>query len=94
MGMCIPGANEINADGGVLGHKLSCASIDTRGDPADAIPVIGKLLASRSSLAGVIGPTSDEATAVVPLFNQAKVTMFAASGNRRLTRFTFSTSGV
>jgi len=89
MGMCVPAANTINADGGVLGHKLSCIPVDTRGDPADAIPVVAKLLANRSSLAAVDGPTSDEAAAVVPIFNREKVTMFASAGQSEFDKIHF-----
>lgn len=89
MGMCVPGADTINANGGVLGHKLNCTSNDTHGDTADAVPVVSKILANGSNLAGVIGPTSDEATTVVPIFNRAKVPMFVASGQAEFDRVHF-----
>ena len=34
VGGCVPAVRQINADGGVLGHQLSCVQEDTRGDPA------------------------------------------------------------
>ncbi|HYK29685.1 MAG TPA: ABC transporter substrate-binding protein, partial [Streptosporangiaceae bacterium] len=37
---------DINAHGGVLGHKFVWANVDDRGDPADAVPAADKLLAS------------------------------------------------
>jgi branched-chain amino acid transport system substrate-binding protein len=70
----------INKAGGVLGHKLSCTSADTRGDPADAVPAVGNLLARAHNLALVIGCTSDEAAAVVPVVNSHKTVMFCMTG--------------
>ena len=86
---CIPAIKVIDAEGGVLGHQLKCTGIDTRGDPADAIPVVAKLLASQSTLAAVIGPSSDEAAAVVPIFNRAKVTMFLGAGQSEFDKVHF-----
>ena len=37
-GGCVPAIRLINANGGVLGHHMSCVQEDTRGDPADAVP--------------------------------------------------------
>src|SRR5215470_15235321 len=60
VGGCIPAIRLINADGGVLGHHLSCVQEDTRGDPADAVPAARKMMATETSLIGVLGPSSDE----------------------------------
>jgi ABC-type branched-subunit amino acid transport system substrate-binding protein len=70
----------INAAGGVLGHKLSCKGVDTRGDPADAVPATRQMFATTSSLALVIGCTSDEAASVVPVINASKMVMFCMTG--------------
>jgi ABC-type branched-subunit amino acid transport system substrate-binding protein len=80
VGGCVPAVKLINADGGVLGHQMSCVQEDTRGDPADAVPAAQKMMATESSLVGVLGPSSDEALATVPLLNQGKVPMFADTG--------------
>src|ERR1017187_1342175 len=64
---CYGSTSAINAAGGVLGHTLTCKSVDTRGDPADAVPAVNQMFASTPSLALVIGCTSDEAAAVVPV---------------------------
>jgi len=80
VGGCIPAVKLINASGGVLGHHLSCVQEDTRGDPADAVPAAQKMMATESSLVGVLGPSSDEALATVPLLNQGKVPMFVDTG--------------
>ena len=70
----------INADGGVLGHSFRCSSTNTQGDPADAVPAIEKMLATTSNLAGVLGPSSDEASAVVPILNSSSIPMLVITG--------------
>src|SRR5437763_2867270 len=78
---CIPAAAAINAAGGILAHKkIVCKTSDSRGDPADAVPAAEQLIATTSSLVGVLGPSSDEASATVPLFNRARIPMFADTG--------------
>jgi ABC-type branched-subunit amino acid transport system substrate-binding protein len=48
---------DINAHGGVLGHKFVWANVDDRGDPADAVPAADKLIPRRSrSSTGPISP--------------------------------------
>lgn len=79
-GGCVPAVRLINADGGVLGHQVNCVQEDTRGDPADAVPAAQKMMATQTSLLGVLGPSSDEALATVPLLNQGQVPMFADTG--------------
>src|ERR1700676_2507417 len=80
MAGCQAAATAINAAGGVLTDKMTCASVDTRGDPADAVTGAAKMLATTSHLFGVLGPSSDEADATAPLINAAKVPMFADTG--------------
>jgi ABC-type branched-subunit amino acid transport system substrate-binding protein len=77
---CYGATSTINADGGVLGHKLTCKSVDTRGDPADAVPAVNQMFASTPSLALVIGCTSDEAASVVPIINSHSMAMFCMTG--------------
>ncbi len=77
---CTGTTNAINAAGGILGHKVACTSKDTRGEPADALPAVGSLLANTKNLKLVIGCTSDEAASVVPLLNQKKTVMFCMTG--------------
>ena len=59
---------------------MSCTSADTRGDPADAVPAVGSLLSRTHNLELVIGCTSDEAAAVVPIINSHKTVMFCMTG--------------
>ena len=77
---CEGTVNAINKAGGILGHKVSCTSADTRGDPADAIPAVGSLLSRTKNLELVIGCTSDEAAAVVPVVNSHNTVMFCMTG--------------
>ena len=77
---CDGATTAINKAGGILGHKVSCTSTDTRGEPADAVPAVGNLLSTAKNLKLVIGCTSDEAASVVPVLNKAKVVMFCMTG--------------
>ncbi|WP_222432160.1 ABC transporter substrate-binding protein [Leekyejoonella antrihumi] len=77
---CYGATAAINANGGADGHKLSCKQVDTRGDPADAVPAVRQMFASTSNLALIIGVTSDEAAAVVPVINANKVVVFGMTG--------------
>ena len=77
---CYGATSVINAHGGVLGHKFACKSVDTRGEPADAVPAVNQLFASTPNLAVVIGCTSDEAASVVPIINARKMNMFCMTG--------------
>ncbi|HEY6309215.1 MAG TPA: ABC transporter substrate-binding protein [Streptosporangiaceae bacterium] len=77
---CDGATTAINNAGGVLGHKLSCKGVDTRGDPADAVPATRQMFATTSNLALVIGCTSDEAASVVPITNANKMVSFCMTG--------------
>src|SRR6516162_8249993 len=77
---CYGATAAINSAGGVLGHQLTCKSVDTRGDPADAVPAVNQMFASTSNLALVIGCTSDEAASVAPVINSHKMAMFCMTG--------------
>ena len=77
---CFPAERLINAAGGILGHQVTCTPVDAKGDPADAVPAANRLIASSSSLVGVLGGGSDDATAVVPLFQQAHIPIFSTTG--------------
>lgn len=76
---CLAGVKVVNESGGVLGHKLQCVPTDDKGDPADAVPIVDKMLASTSNLVGVVGP-AQTAPAVVPLITASKVPMFSDCG--------------
>lgn len=90
MAGCIPAAAAIEAAGGILNHKtMSCKAVDSRGDPADAVPAAESLIATTGGLQGIIGPSSDEATATVPLFNRAHIPMFGDTGQAAFDHSTF-----
>lgn len=84
MAGCEPAAYLVNHNGGVLGHQVTCTPVDTRGDPADAVPAAQQLLATASNLLGVVGPSSDEALATLPFFQRAQVPAFPDSGQAQL----------
>jgi hypothetical protein len=43
---CDGATQAIDNAGGVLGHKLTCKGVDTRGDPADAVPATTQMFAT------------------------------------------------
>lgn len=90
MAGCNTGITAVNRAGGVLGHKLDCVGTDTRGDPADAVPAANQLIATHPNLVGVLGPTSDEADATIPIFEQAKLPMFVDTGEPRYDHTTLT----
>lgn len=79
-GGCQIAVHAINDAGGVLGHQLKCGAADTRGDPADAVPAVRQMLATKSNIGLVLGATSDEASAVVPVLTGTPVVVFASTG--------------
>jgi len=80
VGGCVPAVRLINADGGVLRHRLTCVEEDTKGDPSDAVTAAEQMMATQTHLIGVLGPSSDEALATVPVLNGGHVPMFADTG--------------
>jgi ABC-type branched-subunit amino acid transport system substrate-binding protein len=86
---CDAATNAIDSAGGVLGHKLNCKSVDTRGDPADAVPAVHQMYASTGNLAFVIGCTSDEAASVVPIFASNKTVSFCMTGQSEFDHVKF-----
>lgn len=90
MAGCIPAAKLINEAGGVLGKTVKCVAVDTRGDPADAVPAASKMLATTSNLLGVLGPSADEAQATVPVIDTAKIPMFADTGEAAFDKSKFA----
>ncbi len=77
---CFPAARLMNQAGGIGGHQVACNSTDTKGDPADAVPAARRMIATTSNLVGIIGPSSDESTATIPVFQQAHVPFFTNAG--------------
>ena len=86
---CLVAMHLVNRAGGVLGHQIQCVTVDTRGDPADAVPAAQKMIATTTNLVGMNGPSSDEALATVPIINRAKVPMFLDSGQAAFDHNTY-----
>jgi branched-chain amino acid transport system substrate-binding protein len=86
---CYAATHIINANGGVNGKTVKCSVFDTRGDPADAVPAARQMFASTPNLLMVIGPTSDEASAVVPIINAAKTVVFSGTGQSEFDQSPF-----
>jgi branched-chain amino acid transport system substrate-binding protein len=80
MAGCIPASTLINADGGVMGHKVTCQEFNTSSDPADAVPETHRMLALGNNLLVTMGSSGTTAPAVIPLVNAAKRTIFTECG--------------
>ena len=80
---CKAAAVQINATGGIMGHPLNCADYDTKGDPADAVPVTNRMLVSAPHLVMVVGPDGSDIPSVLPVLEQAKVPELNTVGDPR-----------
>ncbi len=87
-GGILPAIYAINKAGGVMGHKLVYKGVDTRADPADALPAVQQMLATTSNLVMVAGPGSNSAPTIVPVLNNAKIPMTAVAGESAFDRTT------
>jgi ABC-type branched-subunit amino acid transport system substrate-binding protein len=85
---CDAATRAIDSAGGVLGQKLGCKAVDTRGDPADAVPAVHQMYASGSP-ALIIGCTSDEAASVVPIFAANHTVSFCMTGQSEFDHVKF-----
>jgi branched-chain amino acid transport system substrate-binding protein len=85
-----PAVYEINQAGGVLGHDLTVETVDTRGDPADALPLVERFLGSTSNLVGVSGTDGATANQLIPLFNEHKITITSDVGSTNFDRTNYS----
>lgn len=85
---CDAAISLVNAHGGVLGHQLRCAAVDTKGDPVDAVPAVARAIATLG-MVGVMGPGTDAATATVPMLNRAKIPMIGGNGDASFDRSTY-----
>lgn len=85
---CYPAVHLINSNGGVLGHKLSCATSDSRGDPQDAVPAANAVVAHEGSVVAILGPSSDEILSTIKIFEQGKLPSFVMSGDAQFNQQT------
>ena len=65
-------ASEINANGGILGHKLTIVHADTLGDPVDAVPAAEHMIAS-SHPSAIIGPGGLEIGSIQRILDANKI---------------------
>lgn len=87
---CLAATDLINADGGVMGHKVNCVSIDDTGDPADAVPNVTKAIATTTNLDFAIGLESNTAATTVPVVDKAKIPFFTTNGLTAFTKNNYS----
>jgi ABC-type branched-subunit amino acid transport system substrate-binding protein len=78
---CIAGASEVNASGGVFGHKLTCQPVDDKSDPADAVSATTKMLTGISNLALVLGPPGNSVPTTSPIISASHIPMFSETGS-------------
>lgn len=76
----LPAIYEINKAGGILGHQLNDVPVDTRSDPADALPAVEKLLATNSNVVGAVGVDTTSAPTIVPVLTSAHIPMMVNAG--------------
>jgi ABC-type branched-subunit amino acid transport system substrate-binding protein len=81
------GAAIVNANGGVNGRKLILDKVDTKGDPADAVPVFQQELAANHPVA-VIGPTTLEIFGVQPIIDRNQIVDFFNGGSTTFDKST------
>lgn len=84
-----PAIYEINHAGGVMGHKLTLKGVDTRGDPADALPAVQQMLATTSNLVAVTGVGTSTAPTIVPVLNNAHIPMTIVAGESTYDKSNF-----
>jgi ABC-type branched-subunit amino acid transport system substrate-binding protein len=65
-------ATEINANGGILGHKLQIVHADTLGDPVDAVPAAEHMIATNHPV-GIIGPGGLEIGSIQRILDADKI---------------------
>src|SRR5258708_18976899 len=76
-------ADYINANGGILGRQVQLITADTGGDAVDAVPALRKLI-NVDQVDMLIGPTSIEAQAVLPILQQSKIPDIIFGGTTQL----------
>jgi branched-chain amino acid transport system substrate-binding protein len=75
-----PAIYAVNHGGGILGHQVQYKAVDTKADPADALPAVQQALATTSNIVLVAGPDTSSAPTIVPILNSAKIPMTAVAG--------------
>ena len=86
---CVPAVDLINKAGGIEGHQLTCAIVDDRGDPADAVPAAQAMIAGSSHLVGLIDGNSGLLSATVPILSKAHVVELSVGGDPAFDKNTY-----
>jgi branched-chain amino acid transport system substrate-binding protein len=77
--------DEINAAGGVKGHKLELIVYDTAGDATKAVQLATKLIKDDKVVA-IIGPsTTGETMAVIPVAEKEQIPLISCSAGSKIT---------
>lgn len=76
-------ADQINKNGGILGRQVQIVTADTGGDAVDAVPALRKLI-SVDQVNLIVGPSSLEAMAVLPILQQSKIPDIIVGGTTQL----------
>ncbi len=79
--------DDINANGGVLGHHVNLVVQDDSADPVDAVSAANKLI-NVDHVVTEVGPTSITAAAVLPIFERAKIPMLMHGGGSAFDQVT------
>jgi ABC-type branched-subunit amino acid transport system substrate-binding protein len=80
-------ATEINANGGILGHKLQIVHADTLGDPVDAVPAAEHMIATNHPV-GIIGPGGLEIGSIQRILDADKIPFEFEGGDTALDNTT------
>ncbi|HVB73973.1 MAG TPA: ABC transporter substrate-binding protein [Ktedonobacteraceae bacterium] len=75
--------DQINANGGIMGRQVTVVTADTGGDAVDAVPALRKLI-SVDQVNLIVGPSSLEAQAVLPILQQSKIPDVIVGGTTQL----------
>lgn len=79
------GVKQVNAAGGVSHRKIELVTVDTAGDPTQAVTAANKLI-NQDNVQFIIGPiTSDAMTAVLPIENRKNIASIPVVGSAALT---------
>jgi ABC-type branched-subunit amino acid transport system substrate-binding protein len=81
------GVNEVNTNGGVMGHQLTTIEHDTAGDPVDAVPAWNRLYSQHPTFE--IGPTALTAEAIIARYDSAKLPSFTVAGSDILDHMSY-----
>lgn len=71
-------------------RKLVARSLATAPIPPDAVPAASQLNATTSNLVGLLGASSDEVSAAIPIFNRSEIPMFGDTGQSVFNKSSFT----